>query len=143
MGVRCLRARHRDVDHVAIWRGSTSLRIDLFHHVHDAAALEFRLPVTRDLPLQLNALRNVAALQRTGFFATRLTDVRLPRLVVALRALDALATGAGLRDIASLLQNDRDWPGPGDSTKSRARRLVDLARRLERAGPAGVLARSI
>jgi hypothetical protein len=70
-------------------------------------------------------------------------DKRLPALVLALRALDARRQGCGLREIALSLLGLTDWPGKGDWVKSRARRLVDLAGRMEQAGPRGVLRREI
>lgn len=71
-------------------------------------------------------------------------DPRLPRLVEALRVRDALAEGASLREIGRVIQPGcDDWPGDGEHMKSRARRFVALARKLERLGPKGVLARTV
>jgi len=71
-------------------------------------------------------------------------DRRLERLVQALRVRDALADGASLREIGKVIQPVcDDWPGDGEYVKSRARRLVALARKLERLGPKGVLTRMV
>src|SRR3569623_1669355 len=59
------------------------------------------------------------------------------RRLEALRAADALASGASLRDIGVALVGD-DWPGDGEHVKSRARRRVVLAAALSRAGARGV-----
>ena len=72
------------------------------------------------------------------------TDRRLPRLIEALRVLDALRDGASLRAIgAALFGAEQKWPGAGDHLKSYVRRRVVLARRMAQAGPVGILSDSL
>jgi hypothetical protein len=140
-----------DREHVAIRRGGGILRLDvvdgtlrdgpvrLFHRLARQSELESKMP----------RLRQLAAFLEFGAVAPWIipTDPRLDRLILALRVLDARAAGASLRQIAIGLLCVRtgsvDWPGDGDSTKSRVRRLVALSEALSLAGPRGVLAHSI
>ncbi|WP_150290012.1 DNA -binding domain-containing protein [Sphingobium estronivorans] len=101
------------------------------------------------LPAQLDALHVLLRLYGIPD-PTRRTpqpDRRMPRLVEALRVLDALACGASLTAIGAVLVGAdriaRDWPGDGEHLKSWVRRRVMLARRLQRAGPRGVMGRLI
>lgn len=91
---------------------------------------------------QIAGIRTLDAMLR-NVPPPRESDPRLPRLVLALRALDARAEGASLRQLAFGIFGAQDWPGDGENNKSRARRLVKLSERLLRAAPYGVLARSI
>src|SRR3546814_2271642 len=60
-------------------------------------------------------------------------------IVLGLRVIDALGEGASLRTVGEAFVRADDWPGEGESTKSTARRLVDLARRMSAGGPAKIL----
>src|SRR3546814_6146565 len=54
---------------------------------------------------------------------------RMVRSVMALRARDARAVGASLRDIGTELLGGGEWPGPGEYRKSAIRRLVSMGER--------------
>lgn len=64
---------------------------------------------------------------------------RIARSAMALRARDARSQGASLKEIATVLLGDGEWPGPGDFRKSATRRLVSAGERLVRQGPLPVL----
>lgn len=64
---------------------------------------------------------------------------RIVRSAMALRARDARAGGASLRDIATELLGGGEWPGPGECRKSAMRRLVSVGERLVRQGPLPIL----
>ena len=64
---------------------------------------------------------------------------RIVRSAVALRACDARANGASLREIASELLGAGEWPGPGEYRKSAIRRLVSMGESLVRQGPLPIL----
>jgi hypothetical protein len=148
-GSRAIVARGADREHVAITDGAVRLRLDVVRGSVCAGPvmLEHRMFGALAPGYFAIALQQLASLCRMGRAAQwrEPADPRLPRLIQALRVLDALADGASLRSIAAALPGDgvADWPGPGESTKSRVRRLVDLARRLEAGGPAAVLCRMI
>lgn len=138
-------------EHVVLRHDEGMLRLDivagslcdgparLFCRLADRAALDASLP----------RLRQLAAFIACGPGAPWIVpaDPRLERLILALRTLDARHQGVSLRELARGLEGlgpgAIDWPGPGESTKSWARRLVAQAEALWRAGPTGVLARSI
>jgi hypothetical protein len=58
---------------------------------------------------------------------------------MALRAHDARADGASLREMATELLAPGEWPGPGECRKSAMRRLVAMGEKLVRQGPLPVL----
>ena len=132
-------------EHVAISVDGRELRLDITEgSLFDGAIVpHFGLTGVANLQPKLETLHDLVALCRGGRLGpTRLIDGRLPRLVEALRVLDALAAGESLRGIATILNPENaDWPGDGEHVKSRVRRLVALAGRLEQLGPRGVLAR--
>jgi len=68
------------------------------------------------------------------------SGARFARAAMALRAHDARAAGASLRDIAAGLLGPGEWPGPGEYRKSAARRLVAMGKKMVREGPLPVLA---
>jgi hypothetical protein len=95
-----------------------------------------------DSAFQMASLHRVCALLANKR-PPRSPDPRLPLLVRALQALDARRDGASLRLIGQYVLDGCEWPGRGDSVKSRARRLVALAARLKKAGAYGVMRRLI
>lgn len=131
-------------EHLGLIVGGKDLRMDIVEGtvLSGAVRIEPVLDLDRELEPQLLAVRRLDRLLR-GLSWDRARDARLPRLVLALRALDALAAGISLRGIAAGILGARDWPGDGDCEKSRARRIVDLAKALRRAGPGGVLQRQV
>lgn len=133
---------HDGCDHVRLALPDGDMRIDLV----DGAVIPGRMTIEpavdllRPLHPQLESIRRLDAFIRGDRSPIR--DQRFVRLVEALRATDALAAGASLREIGLGMLGD-DWPGDGEHVKSRARRRVALAGELTRAGPGAVLARRI
>ncbi len=130
-----------DRELVRIDVGGTTLRLDVVEGTLTAGPVGIEPSVTLGAPLdqQLHAIRQLDALL-AGQPLISDCNRRLGGLVSALRAVDAIEAGASLRDIGLDLLGGSDWPGDGEHLKSRARRLVMLARALVSAGPAGVLA---
>lgn len=137
-----------NAEHLAI-RGATGLlRLDVIQGtlLDGPVRLLHRLGHPRAFNLQLPYLRQLCVLCAQGGAAgwTIKAEQRIEKLILALRVLDARDAGASLRDIAiGLDKHCPDWPGDGESTKSRIRRLVAFSQRLRRAGPRGVLRRAI
>lgn len=132
-------------EHVAIRLGAVTLRIDISGTLRcRPTALHFSVSADRALSCQIAALHRFAALFGSPLPPTTISvlpDARLSRLVTALRVLDGLNAGTSLRGIATVLSlAPEEWPGPGESAKSRVRRLVDLARRLKKGEASAVLA---
>lgn len=107
-----------------------------------AVRIEPAIALDRALEPQFGAVRRIRALLG-GEVCEPAADPRLPRLILALRAIDARSEGASLREIAIGLLGEDDWPGDGEWMKSWARRVVTLAVMLNCAGPRGVLAGAI
>jgi hypothetical protein len=128
------------VSHLRIDSGGCAIRLDLVGGFVDATALTIipELRVHEGFACQLLAVQRLHRLLAERPLQPA-EDKRLVGLVLALRALDARGEGHGLREIAIHLLGLDEWPGKGDWAKSRARRLVNLAARLKRAGPRGVL----
>jgi hypothetical protein len=104
--------------------------------------LEPALRLDHDVERQFLTVRRLHALL-AGVTLPIIPDPRLPRLVLALRTLDARNDGASLREIGTVLLGNADWPGDGEWMKSAVRRLVALASALEKTGPRGVLQRRL
>jgi hypothetical protein len=127
-------------EHVLLRSANSSLRLDIVSGTLLAGPVLLEPSVDLEqLHWQLSAIQKLDALLR-HVPLSREQDPRLPRLVLALRALDGRADGASLRDLASGIFGLTDWPGDGENVKSRARRLAKLAEKLGREGPRGVLA---
>jgi hypothetical protein len=136
----CVR-RDDDVWRVRLDLPDGALRLDLVEgSMAGSVLVEPVIDLRRPLEPQLESIRRLSALFRRE--SQPLPDQRLVRLVEALRAADALAAGASLRDIG-LGVLGADWPGDGDHLKSRARRRIALAADLIRAGPHAVISRRI
>lgn len=88
---------------------------------------------------QLAEFKRLLVLARGQSLSTRAPTAQLRRIVLGLRVIDALGEGASLRMIGEAFIRANDWPGSGESTKSAARRLVDLARRMSAGGPMQIL----
>ncbi|MFT5331020.1 MAG: hypothetical protein ACI9KA_002118 [Parasphingorhabdus sp.] len=136
--------------YVAISDGSVSLRLDVISGsvCNGPVMIEHRLVGVSALAPKIPALHHFISLCRSGKMASwrEPADPRLPRLILALRVLDALLDGASQRDIGTVLTgggDEIDWPGPGDSNRSYVRRLIALAHRMEHLGPFGVLRRLV
>jgi len=94
----------------------------------DPALLLFELAIDPALPLRLAELRRLYRLCRGAPMSARPQSATIARDLLLLRTIDALGEGASLRMIGEALVRADDWPGAGESTKSRARRLVAGAR---------------
>lgn len=127
-------------EHVAI--GTLRLELVAGTMTNGPVILSPVIDLAREIEPQLSSVRCVSALLHNGRIEPE-PDLRFPRLVEALRALDARAAGASHRDIGLQLLGGSDWPGDGEYLKSRARRLAVMAEALRLAGPAGVLAHRI
>lgn len=142
--------RDTENEYIAISDGGMSLRLDVTSGsvCGGPVMIEHRLAGISALGPKIPALHQFISLCRSGKMAPwrEPKDPRLPRLISALRVLDALHHGASQHDIGSVLiggDNEIEWPGPGDSNRSYVRRLVALARRMEQLGPCGVLRRLV
>jgi hypothetical protein len=130
-------------EHLLLRTRGTSLRLDVVAGTVLAGPVALELSFALDrLEWRIATVRALAAMLRDESPGAA-TDARMPRLVLALRALDARHEGASLRDIARGIFGAMDWPGDGDHIKSRTRRLVRLSDDLRRAGPRGVLGHRI
>lgn len=136
--------RLTNCEHVRIDLGVATLRLDVVEGtlIAGPAGIEPAVTLGARLAQQLLAIRQLDALLAGQPIAPE-RDRRLPLLVGALRAADALTAGANLREIGFNLFGGQVWPGDGEHLKSRTRRLVSLARALTLAGPAGVLGYSV
>ena len=116
--------------------GRGDLRLDVVSGslLDGPVSLLFDLGSTGNVEPMIAALRRYVCLCRTGEFpAVRLHgNQRFRRQIQALRAHDALARGASIRDVGTMLfGSDRvrvEWPGPGEALKSHCRRLIALSR---------------
>lgn len=129
--------------HVRVGLPDGMFRLDLIDGTIGAGIVELEpaIDLSRDVNCQIASLRRLVALRKGELPPSR--DQSFVRLVEALRASDALAAGASLREIGIAVFGADDWPGDSDHVKSRVRRRIELATRLMRAGPIGVLARKI
>lgn len=133
-----------DCQHVRLSLDGDPLRLDIVEGsvLDGAVRLEPAVVLERDVDVQLSAVRRLQALL-AGRTLRAHPDKRLSRLVLALRVLDARAEEASVRTIALELLDTTGWPGDGEWMKSWVRRLIWLAERLQRAGPAAVLRHKI
>ncbi|KQX19146.1 MULTISPECIES: DNA -binding domain-containing protein [unclassified Sphingomonas] len=133
-----------DCQHVRLDGTGDSIRLDIIggSALDGPVQLSPEIVLERDVDAQLSAVCRLRAML-TGGTLPAPTDKRLPRLILALRALDARAENASTRTIAVELLGTDDWPGDGDWMKSWARRLIALSDRLLCAGPAGILQRAV
>lgn len=134
----------RDRQYLLVGAGTASIRLDVVagSALDGPVQLEPAIAFDRDLDRQLAAVCRLHAMLG-GASPSAERDARLPRLVLALRALDARAEGASLREIATILLDEPDWPGGGEWMKSWVRRIIKLAGKLVEAGPRGVLRRTV
>lgn len=140
--IHCVRAGA--IEHVACKLGSALIRLDVIEGSVFAGPvhLEALVPLSRQLPWRIGAMRELAK----GWDLARSVSGQAPdkvnaaRLVEALRVLDALNSGASLHAIARTLYGiDVSWPGNGECTKSRTRRIVAKARQLKETRPSDIL----
>lgn len=136
-------------EHFLLQNARSSVRLDVVSGTlrdgpvmlfHDLARIGLLEP-------KLAALRRFHHLCRTGHFpaVTGSPTQQSRRQILALRTHDAIAQGASIRDIGSMLHGDEriraEWPGSGDAFKSQARRLIALAREMAGGGYRRLLGR--
>ncbi|PAL20626.1 DUF2285 domain-containing protein [Sphingopyxis sp. GW247-27LB] len=127
--------------HAVIGGAHHGVRVDIIGHVRTPPLERLIFPFTVTIaPRQLAEFRRLVALARGHPLMARADTRRLNRFVLALRVIDALGEGASLRTVGEAFVRAGDWPGAGESTKSRARRLVSTARALWIDGPRSILA---
>lgn len=130
-------------EHVLLRAKDASLRLDIIEGtLLDGPVILEPSVKLEELDRQIAAIRKLHAFLR-GMVPPKEVDSRLPRLLLALRVLDARARGASLRDLAFGILGGQDWPGDGDSMKSRVRRLVELSEGLRCVGARGILAHRV
>lgn len=99
-------------------------------------------PITiADARKQIAEFKRLLILSRGQSMSARAPTAQLRRIVLGLRVIDALGEGASLSTIGEAFVRANDWPGPGESTKSSARRLVARARKMWVDGPRSILSR--
>jgi hypothetical protein len=130
-----------DREHLLLSDGLRTIRIDLHGAAGcDGPALRYRLFGIGSAEAPLLTLRRLLALHRHGRFARALhrPEARARRWLLLLRAADALAAGAGQREIAAVLLGRRAgeplWRSRDPSLRSQAQRLVRGARLMAAGG---------
>jgi hypothetical protein len=125
-------------EYTAISDGYRRIRIDVVAGslLEGPVLLRHHLQGIDHVDQKLLSLRRLIALHRHGHFVSSLFPFspQTKRIVMALRAYDALQAGASQRDIAIALFGknavDDDWIAGSDYLRLRVRRLVTLARRM-------------
>ena len=129
-------------EHLLLSDGCRSIRLDIVSGSvrSGPVVLRYRLAGLSRVAAPLLVLRRLLALLRTGDFSASLhpREQRAARWILMLRAQDALAAGAGQREIAAhLLAREamgQRWRVEAPSLRSRAQRLVREARRMVAGG---------
>jgi len=123
-------------EHLLLCDGSRTIRVDVLAGsiAGGPAELRYRIAGLKSAERPVLALRRLIALCRTGVLSRSLhpPEVRAARWVLELRARDALAAGAGQREIAAVLLGGEasrpNWRVLSPSLRSRVQRLVRSAR---------------
>lgn len=130
-------------DHAVLSDGMHHIRLDVIEgRLTDRAVvhLHYRLDGFGKADAAILPLRRLFHLQRHGRFGRSLfpRDPWIGRGIQLLRVHDALADGAGQRDIGRFLfgahRVAEEWNGRSDALRSRVRRLVREARALAKGG---------
>lgn len=129
-------------EHVLLSDGIHRLRLDIVAGTIDdgPVMLFFQLAGMRSVRAPLLVLRQLVALWRSGRFSRALhpQEARASRWILLLRTHDALAAGAGQREIAErLLDRDagvRRWRIEAPALRSRVQRLAREARKMAAGG---------
>jgi hypothetical protein len=132
----------KGAQHVLLSDGERGLRLDLVGSSLSTRIVTFRyrLEGFEAAERPLLTLRRLLAFVGTGRFSPRLhpPDVRARRWVALLRTTDALAAGAGQREIAEHLlareAAEPRWRVEAPTLRSRAQRLVRQARAMANGG---------
>ena len=135
LGHLMTRACDSHCEHLLISNGCHFLRVDVFGRSVGCGpvSLEFRLSGLKVLSAPLTALRQLRSLTLNGAFAASLhpSERRGRRMVMLLRAFDALAAGASQKEIADQLLvavPQQRWRTLAPSLRGQAQRLVKGAR---------------
>ena len=136
-------------EHLLLSDGCRSIRLDIVSGSvrSGPVMLRYRLAGLARAATSLVVLRQLLALCRDGDFSVGLhpREQRAGRWILMLRAHDALAAGAGQREIAAhLLAREamsQRWRVEAPSLRSRAQRLVREARRMAAGGYLSLLER--
>lgn len=135
-------------EHWLLSDGRRGIRIDVVEGTLRAGPvlLRYRLAGLAGVQAPLLVLHQLLVLWRTGDFSRALHpgERRAARWILFLRAGDAMAAGAGQREIASRLLGreaaQRRWRVEASSVRSRVQRLVREARRMAAGGYRELLA---
>lgn len=131
-----------DREHLLISDGLRAIRVDVLAGTvaGGSAALRYRLEGLASAERPVLTLRRLLALWRTGRFCRSLhpDEARAKRWLLMLRARDALAAGAGQREIAAVLLSaeagEARWRSCCPSVRAQVQRLVRGARRMGSGG---------
>lgn len=130
-------------EHAVMSDGTRRIRLDVeVGSLRDRhpVRLHYRLSGVATVAPKLLSLRRLISLVQRNRFPRSLfpADRRVRRFVEVLRVHDALDQGASQREIGLILfggdRREMSWPGPGDSVRSRVRRLVSDARAMAQGG---------
>lgn len=135
-------ASDRHGEHVHLVIGGESFRLDVVGGSLAAGPVNLDYLIAQDgrLARQLETVRRLDARLAGRAVKRREGAGWMQRRAAALRAWDARAADASLREIAVMLCGPGEWPGPGECRKSAARRFVTMGERLIAEGPWPVLA---
>jgi hypothetical protein len=117
------------------------VRIDLLGGEPECGneVFRFEIALTPALPLQLTELARYSRWWKGQPLSYPPVSNMTKRRILILRTIDALGEGASLRAIGEHLVRGDDWPGPGESTKSCSRRLVEAAKSMWIDDPRSIL----
>ncbi len=129
-------------EHLLLRDAGSSVRLDVISGTLRNGPVMLFLDLARFglMEPRMAALRRFQYLCRTGQFppVNGPPTQQSRRIILALRAHDAIMQGASIRDIGIMVHGDErvrvEWPGSGDALKSQARRLIGLAREMAAGG---------
>ena len=129
-------------EHLLISDGLRTIRLDILAGTASGGPVQLRYLLTgfESAERPLATLRRLVALQRTGRLGRSLhrPESRARKWILMLRAHDALAAGAGQREIAAALLSrvagEPRWRSRAPSLRSQAQRLVRAARQMASGG---------
>lgn len=127
-------------EHLLVSDGASSLRLDILSGsvLAGPVCLAYRLAGLAALRGPLDTLGGLLRLSQSGRLARPAARDRNRRLVLLLRAWDALRDGASQRELAAVLLSDeaaaRRWRTEAPSLRARAQRLARSARAMASGG---------
>jgi hypothetical protein len=130
------------VEHILLSDGLRAVRLDIVAGslAREPARLRYLLAGLASAEPHLLTLRRLLMLCRGGRFSRslHLRESRASRWLLMLRAHDALAAGAGQREVAAILLGrsaaEPRWRSEASSLRSQVQRLIRGARRMEKGG---------